>query len=141
MAKQMSVQVKKCQLRNKPSFLGKIILNLNYADRVTVDQEQDDWLKVTPENKSDGGWVHVSALSSKKIVLNPGSKDVKSAASSDELALAGKGFNEQVENDFKKKNRNVDFTWINKMENIVVSQNEIQSFLKEGGLQANGGDA
>ena len=141
MAKQMSVQVKKCQLRNKPSFLGKIILNLNYADRVTVDKEQDDWFKVTPENNSGGGWVHVSALSTKKIVLNPGSKTVESAASSDELALAGKGFNEQVENDFKKKNKNADFTWVDKMESFVVSQNEIQKFLKDGGLRENGGDA
>lgn len=141
MAKQMSVQVKKCQLRNKPSFLGKIVLDLDYADRVTVEKEQDDWLKVKPENKSGEGWVHTSALSTKKIILNPGSKDVESAASSDELALAGKGFNEQVENDFKKKNKNVDFTWVDKMENIIVSQDEIQGFLKEGGLQTNGGDA
>lgn len=141
MTKQMSVQVKKCQLRNKPSFLGKIVVNLSYADRVTVQKENDDWLKVKPENTNIDGWVHISALSTKKIVLDPGSKDIKSAASSDELALAGKGFNEQVESDFRKKNKKVDFSWIDKMENFVVPQNEIQSFLKNGGLKSTGGDA
>ena len=137
----MSVQVKKCQLRNKPSFLGKIVANLNYADRVTVENEQDDWFKVKPENVSTSGWVHVSALSSKKIVLKQGSKDVTSAASSDELALAGKGFNKQVENNYKRKNKNADFTWVDKMETYVVSQKEMQRFMKEGGLKANGGES
>jgi len=141
MAKTMSVQVKKCQLRNKPSFLGKILVNLNYADRVTVKKEQDDWFKVQPENNATSGWVHVSALSTKKIVLAKGSKDVTSAASSDELALAGKGFNKEVENNYKKKNKAADFAWVDKMETFIIPQNEIQRFLAEGGLQAQGGDA
>lgn len=141
MAKTMSVQVKKCQLRNKPSFLGKIVINLNYADQVTVKQEDKNWYEVVPVNKKNGGWVHVSALSTKRIVLKEGSKDIENAASSDELALAGKGFNEQVENDFKKKNKNADFTWVDKMEKIVISSKEMQSFLKEGGLKVEGGDA
>ena len=140
MAKTMSVQVKKCQLRNKPSFLGKIVINLKYADQVTVKQEDKNWYEVVPVNKKKGGWVHVSALSTKKIILKEGSKDVANAASSDELALAGKGFNEQVENDFKKKNKNADFTWVDKMEKIVISSKETQSFLKEGGLKVEGGD-
>ena len=51
MAKTMSVQVKKCQLRNKPSFLGKIVTNLNYADEVTIKQEDRNWYEVVPVNK------------------------------------------------------------------------------------------
>ncbi len=141
MAKTMSVQVKKCQLRKKPSFLGKVVVNLAYADRVTVKQKKNDWYEVIPVSNKNGGWVHVSALSKKKIVLNPGSKDIKNAASSDELALAGKGFNKQVENDFKKKNKNADFKRIDKMEKIVVSSKEMQNFLKKGGLKVNGGAA
>jgi hypothetical protein len=140
MAKTMSVQVKKCQLRNKPSFLGKTVTKLVYADEVTVEQKKDDWYEVVPVNKKDGGWVHVSALSTKKIILKEGSGDIKNAASSDEIALAGKGFNEQVEDDFKKKNKNVDFTWIDKMEKLVISSSEMQGFLKKGGLKAEGGD-
>lgn len=141
MAKTMSVQIKRCQLRNKPSFLGKIVDNLKYADVVTIEQEKNDWYEVVPVNKKKGGWVHVSALSEKKIILKEGSKDIKNAASSDELALAGKGFNEEVEKDFKKKNKNADFTWVDKMEKFIISPDEMQSFLKEGGLKVEGGDA
>ena len=64
---------------------------------------------------------------------------VEKAASSDEIALAGKGFNEQVEGEFKKKNPNIDFKQIDRMEKIVVSQNNMQQFLKSGGLSPKGG--
>ena len=65
MAKTMSVQVKKCQLRNKPSFLGKIVINLNYADQVTVKQENKNWYEVVPVNKKNGGWAGIWELDSK----------------------------------------------------------------------------
>jgi len=139
MSKSMSVQVKKCQLRKKPTFLSKIVTNLNYGDPVEVEKEDQSWAEVKIAGKP-GGWVHISALSGKKIVLNPNSQDIKNAASGDEIALAGKGFNEQVEENYKKNNSNVDFTWVDKMEKFVVSQEEMISFLKQGGLKIEGGE-
>jgi SH3-like domain-containing protein len=134
MSRYMSVQVKKCQLRNKPSFLGKVVADLNYGARVTVEQEQDSWLNISPESGM-GGWVHSSALSEKKIILDPSSREVTGSASHDEIALAGKGFNEQVEKQFKKENSNIDFSWIDKMELIVVEPEEIHTFLQEGEVE------
>ena len=141
MAKTMSVQVKKCQLRSKPSFLGKIVTNLAYADQVDVKKEKDDWYEVVPKNNKGGGWVHVSALSEKRIVLKANSKDLKSAASSDEIALAGKGFNKQVEEQYKKKNKKADFSQVDNMEKIVISSQDMQDFLTSGGLKPEGGGA
>ena len=69
MAKMMSVQVKKCQLRNKPTFLGKVVSKLEYGDRVEVSDEKKSWVKVLPSKKNNG-WFHVSALSEKDIILN-----------------------------------------------------------------------
>jgi hypothetical protein len=138
MTTSMSVQVKKCQLRNQPSFLGKIVSNLAYGDQVNVLEEKESWYNVEPSAKSGAGWVHVSALSAKKIILNPDSKDIKESTSSEEIALAGKGFNQQVEDEYKRQN-NVDFSWVDRMEKIVVSQNEMQSFLEQGDLKAEGG--
>lgn len=138
MAKMMSVQVKKCQLRNQPSFLGKIVNNLSYGDQVTVLEEKESWFNVQPPSEG-AGWVHVSALSTKKIVLNPGSGGVASSTSSEEIALAGKGFNAQVEQEFKKQNSSVDFSWIDKMEHIAIPQKEIQAFLQQGELIGKGG--
>ena len=134
MAKAMSVQVKKCQLRNQPTFLGKVVTNLEYGDRVEVAREKDSWFTVTPSGKN-GGWVHVSALSKKEIILNPESKDIEEAASNDEIALAGKGFNKQVEDKYRQ-DKNLDFSWIDKMETIVVSQIDIDNFVGRGGMKS-----
>ncbi|MBN2467525.1 MAG: SH3 domain-containing protein [Deltaproteobacteria bacterium] len=137
--KVMSVQVKQGCVRSTPSFLGKIVASLAYGDRVDVLEEKDPWAKICVSGKKCEGWMHVSALTNKKIVLKAGAEDVEKAASSDEVALAGKGFNEQVEGEFKKKNPKIDFAWVDKMEKIVVSQNAMQTFLKEGGVNPEGG--
>jgi len=136
--KMMSIQVKKGAVRSSPSFLGKIVTQLKYGDRVAVQNVKGSWYFIDWPKGSTDGWMHSSALSVKKIVLNPGASDVEQAASSDEITLAGKGFNQQVENDFKSKNPQVDFTWINKMEKMTVSQNQIQAFIKEGQLSPKG---
>jgi len=135
----MSIQIKKGQLRTTPSFLGKIVAELNYADQVAVLEKKAAWLKVRTSAKNAEGWLHASALTSKKIILKPGATDVAQAASSDELALAGKGFSEQVEGEFKTRNPQLDYAWINQMEQMVVTQEQMEQFLKEGKLSPKGG--
>ena len=136
----MSVQVKNGQIRATPSFLGKVVAPLSYGDRVQVLETQNQWMKVSgPGGQS--GWVHNSALTKKTIVMNAGSQDVQTGASGDELALASKGFNSDVEADFKSKNKNIDFTWVNRMEKYKVSPEEMQAFLKEGQVKPSEGGA
>jgi hypothetical protein len=139
MQKMMSIQVKKGAVRSSPSFLGKIVTQLKYGDQVAVQNVKGSWYFIDGSKGKTEGWMHSSALSLKKIVLNPGASDVKQTASSDEITLAGKGFNKQVENNFKSKNPQVDFTAINTMEKITISQNQIQAFIKEGQLSPTGG--
>ena len=135
----MSVQVKKGQLRSGPSFLGKIVAVVYYGERVTVNTEKGAWYQVSIPRGGASGWIHKSALTRKRIVLKSGASNVQAAADSDELALAGKGFNKQVEGEFRSKNPHMDFTWVDKMEAMEVSQEEIQWFLEEGELPHQGG--
>ena len=140
MSRLMSVQVKKCQLRKRPSFMANIVGRLDYGDRVILARESHSWAQVVCEGKKFSGWVHISALTTKKIILNPNSEEAKGSASSEEIALAGKGFNEQVEEKFKQAHQNIDFTWVDKMQKFVISPKEIQVFLRQGGLRLEGGD-
>jgi len=137
--KLMNVQVKKGTVRSTPSFLGRIIASLNYGDQVVVKEEHNSWSKIVVPGISTEAWMHSSALSNKKIILKPGASDVEQAASNDELTLAGRGFNQEVEKEFKSQNPRMDFTWIDRMEMMVVSQNEIQAFVKVGELHPEGG--
>jgi len=137
----MSVQVREGALRQAPTFLGKIIAKLAYGRRVNIIEEKSGWVRIaTVEPEPElAGWMHTSALTTKKIELKAGDKDVETGASGDELALAGKGFDEATEKEYRKKNPDVDFTWVDKMESFTVSQNQIQDFITEGDLQ-NGTD-
>jgi uncharacterized protein YgiM (DUF1202 family) len=130
----MSVQVKSGQVRETPSFLGKLIAPVSYGDRLEVLEQQGDWSKVTAPG-GQTGWVHNSALTKKKIAMKAGDQNAQTGASGEEMALAGKGFNSDVEADFKAKNKNIDFTWVDKMEKIKVTPEAMQQFLKDGGVQ------
>jgi len=130
---QLSVQIESAQIREKPSVFGKIVANAKYGDRLDVVTKMEPWIQVrTADGKT--GWMHESSLSRKKVELSAGSQDVNRTASGEELAMAGKGFNSKVEADFKAKNQNIDFTWIDRMEKIKVSERDSISFLQEGGL-------
>jgi SH3-like domain-containing protein len=128
----LSVQVKEGELRATPSFLGKIVARVAYGDRVNLIEERGAWKKVSLKDGYLQGWMHASALTTKRIALKAGQSNVQTGATQDELALAGKGFNEQVESSFRKQNKNLDYTWINRMETFKVSSDTMRSFLVQG---------
>jgi SH3-like domain-containing protein len=136
--KMMSVSVKETPLRATPTFMGKIVTVLQYTDRVEVLEERSGWARVRLSGKQ--GWVHMSALSRKNIVLRAGDSNVEQSASSGEVALAGKGFNEQVEAEYKQQN-NLDYTMVDRMEQFTVSTEEILLFIDEGALALDEGGA
>ncbi len=133
-AQLMSVQVRSGQLRGKPSYLGRLVTLLPYGDRVNLQAKEGEWRKITSVRQGKTGWMHISALTEQEIVLNPTNRDVESAAQSDELALAGKGFNKQVEENFKKQEK-LDYAKVDEMEDFSVSQEDIQAFIKSGSLK------
>jgi hypothetical protein len=135
----MSVQVQDGKLRADPSFLGKILGSVAYGDSVSVIRQQEPWLFVSTRTGQLTGWIHSSALTEKEIVLRAGDANVQKTASQREIALAGKGFNPQVENEYKKRNPNLDYDLIDRMERIIVSDEEIRQFMKAGKLSPEGG--
>jgi len=132
----MSVQVRKADIRETPSFLGKVVVSLAYGDKVAIQSENGAWLQVSVAGQS--GWVHNSALTKKDIVMKSGA-GAQTSASSGEMALAGKGFNSDVEAQFKAGHKDIDFTWVDKMEKIKIPAAQIQEFVKDGQLNAQGG--
>jgi SH3-like domain-containing protein len=128
----LSVQVKEGEIRATPSFLGKIVARVAYGDRVSVVEKRGQWRKVSVGGGKVQGWMHTSALTNKRIALHAGETNVQTGATQNELALAGKGFNEQVETQFRKENKNLDYTWINRMETFKVSPDTMRGFFAQG---------
>lgn len=134
----MSVIVKETQIRATPTYMGRILGVARYGDRLEVLEKQNGWAKVTLPSGKGQGWVNLSALSSKQVALKAGDAAATSGASSGEVALAGKGFNKEVEAQYRDETQ-LDYTWIDRMEGYRVSPGEIMAFLQAGGLQAAGG--
>ncbi len=88
------------------------------ADQVTVLEERGAWKKVSLGSGKNQGWMHNTALTNKRIALKAGQSNVGTSVTRDEIALAGKGFSEEVEAQYRKNNKNLDYTWINRMEAI-----------------------
>ncbi|OGQ99335.1 MAG: hypothetical protein A2521_14860 [Deltaproteobacteria bacterium RIFOXYD12_FULL_57_12] len=137
--REMSVQIKEGQLRESPAFLAKIVARLPYGEPVEIVAERGAWAEVSIPQRQLRGWLHVSALSSEKIRLQAGAASQQAGASRAEVALAGKGFDKNVEEEFRRLHPNLDFQWVDRMETFRVSTAEMQGFLAQGAVQPAGG--
>jgi hypothetical protein len=133
-----SVQVRKGSVRQTPTFLGEILFELDYGDKVKIVEEKASWAKIAAIDFAIDGWMHTSSLTDQEIELKAGVSDVETGASGRELALAGKGFDIWAEDKFKKENPAIDFSWVDKIETFKVSQQQIQAFLAEGEMLEQG---
>ncbi len=131
-ADEMSVQVEKVDVRGRPSGLAPITGQLYYGDRIEVFTTQGPYVQVHTGNGTTG-WVHGSALTKKEVVLSSGGQ-VSSGASSDEVALAGKGFNKEIEAEYKAQT-DLDFSWVDTMEEWGLAETALVDFLEEGELE------
>lgn len=87
-------------------------------------------------HKTPSGYIHASAVTERKVKL--GSADsVGGSATSEEVTLAGKGFNAQVEKSYGEKNA-ANFAAVNAMERRSVGEAELFAFLRAGGLLEGG---
>jgi hypothetical protein len=140
-ADMMSVTVKQTQIRDKPSYLGKTLGVLAYGDRVTILDlpagTPQGWLKIRGPDGKLVGFVNGSSLTKTQIVMKAGSETASQQASSGDVALAGKGFNSDVEAQYKQDQK-LDYTWVDKMEAYKVTPQQVSTFVADGGLQGGG---
>ena len=133
----MSVQVRNAELRATPSFMGKPVSMVPYGTKVTVASQKGAWVLVNAIGKQ--GWVNQTALTKRQLSQRAGSENARTGATSDEMALAGKGFSADVESEFKKEHPQLDFTWVNRMEKITYTPAQLSEFLAAGDVTSKGG--
>lgn len=129
-AAQMSVQVKSAFIKEKPSFISKNVAPVSYGDKVESLDVSGDWHSV--EKGGAKGWLHVSSLSVKEIVLTSGKTSSK--ASKSEIVMAGKGFSKEVEDSYKKSNASLNYVGVDAVEKSALSIDSVEGFAKEGKL-------
>ncbi len=135
-AAKMNVQVREGQLRERPSFLGAVVATVEYAERVRVERAQGPWRHVVSGDKE--GWIHESALTRQRLEIAAGDEDVAGAATQEEMALAGKGFSADVEREYRAQHTDLDFSWVDRMEQMGVRAERLTEFLREGDVTPEG---
>jgi len=130
------IVVQSSPLRQSPQVFGKIIAPISYGTEVDVLGERAGWLQVKVAGKS--GWLHKTAVTRRPLSLSAGDKPVAVAASKSELSLAGKGFNQQVENAYRDKNAQLDYAWVDRMAQFISDEDQLRQFVIAGGLKGAG---
>ena len=125
----MYAATKSVALKASTGFFARTNGTLNYGDRVTVLQVNGKWVEVrSATNSSLSGWTVAANMSARQIIAGS-----STSASAQEVALAGKGFNREVEDVYKTQG-NPNYEDVDKMEAITVNETELLSFLEEGHL-------
>jgi len=137
-AETLMVKVQTTHLRKEPKFYASTIAVLKAGEMVEKISAANGWYKVRT-TKGAVGWLHSSAVQTGKFDLAAMDKSLTTKATADEIALAGKGFNKQVEKNYKSKHSEVNFAGVDRMLKIKVSQSQLLKFLKYGKLGIYGG--
>jgi uncharacterized protein YgiM (DUF1202 family) len=126
-------------IRVECKAMANIKARVKYGDPLEVISKEGDWVKVRRQNIT--GCIHKSAVTEKEVSLKGLSGDQAAgkgrgyaAASAEEVALAGKGFDPQVEKAFKEKHPELNFDTVNNIEALNISEGNLHKFIKNGGL-------
>ncbi len=137
-AETLVVKVQSTILRSSPKFYASSVQALKAGDKLEKISAQEGWFQVKTAGGTVG-WIHSSAVIVPKFDLMASRQGLQTQASSSEIALAGKGFNKQVEESYRAKNKGLDFAWVDKMLQIKISPAQVEEFLKKGRLAGQGG--
>jgi len=126
----MYVATRTVALKSSTGFFASTRGTLNYGDRVTVVQVSGKFVEVrSATNASLTGWTAVANLSTRQLV----SGNTNSVTAS-EVALAGKGFNQEVENAYRAQGGELDYADVDRIETLSVSEASLREFLEAGRL-------
>jgi hypothetical protein len=131
-AETVKVITKENAIREECKFFSPVKAVVKYSDLMNVLSTEGDWIRV--QFKDVKGCIHKSAVEEKKVSLS-GVFSGSQTATKDEVALAGKGFNPQVENSFKKKHPELNYYSVDQIESYKTSDESLKRFMIDGGLK------
>ncbi|MBI1921587.1 MAG: hypothetical protein HYS23_10980 [Geobacter sp.] len=119
-------------IREDCRFFAPVKAKVRYNDTVTILSRQGDWFRVSFRGVK--GCLHKSAVAEKKFSLGSMVSTPAGSTSSEEVALAGKGFNPQVESSYKSSHPELDFQAVDAIERYGVEPEDLAEFIRKGGL-------
>jgi len=124
------VAIRTVDLKSGTGWFASNRGSLNMGDQVTVIRVDGRFVEVrSVRNQSLTGWTASANLSARQVVAG-----TSSTATAREVALAGKGFNQEVEQSYRDQQRNLNYADVDRVEAIRVNEADLRRFLEEGRL-------
>jgi uncharacterized protein YgiM (DUF1202 family) len=138
-AETLYVIAKSAHVRAGATSLDAVIETVRYGDAVETIGRENDWVRVKTKNGAQG-LIHTAKLSSSPPASDPSlygslSKVVRPTASQATVSAGARGLDKVAQgyaesNGISTESR----TAIDKMTSYRVDDNQLEAFLKEGGL-------
>jgi hypothetical protein len=134
----VTVTRKETKLRAQKRVFSKAVADLVEGDRVAVLRKDGAWYE--GKWKDITGFLHEGDCTEKKDVRLSG-QGVRETYSASEASAARKGFNPQVEQEYKQQNPDLAkaFAAVDQIAARKVGEDEVRKFLQDGGLWQEGG--
>lgn len=133
----LTVTRKATKLRSQKRSFAPAVADLAEGDKLAFQSKDGAWLAV--KFGATAGFVHATDVSANPDVRLSG-QGVRENYSTSETAAAKKGFNPQVEKNYRQNNPNLEaaFKLVDRLQERGVPEAELRTFLAEGGLMQEG---
>jgi uncharacterized protein YgiM (DUF1202 family) len=130
---ELSIALRSTVLRKSPQAWAAHVSELSYGTSVKKIEDAGGWIKVSTESGKTG-YILASAVNEKKSALSNSMLSMMTAPQESDIALAGKGFGAETEEQFRKNTPGANFAALDKIERDRVSEKELRQFAAEGKL-------
>jgi hypothetical protein len=130
-AETIQVTTRENAVRADCRFFAPVKVKVVLGDSLTVKGRKGDWYLVSA--KGVNGCIHKSAVEARSFASS-GRGAATGGASADEVSLAGKGFNPQVEAGYRKSGKNLNYAAVDEIARITVSEKNLETFVQQGEL-------
>ncbi len=129
----MSVQVREVDVKSSPNYMSSSVGKLGFGSKVETSSEEGGWVRIS----QPAGWIPKTSITKRSVDMNTDQKFSGRGASHDETALAGKGFNPQVEAEYKRENPSMVLAYskVDWLESQTVPLPALQAFASSGKLK------
>ncbi|MBM4059519.1 MAG: hypothetical protein FJ265_00270 [Planctomycetes bacterium] len=133
----LTVTRRTTKLRAQKKMFAAPVADLREGDKLAFERRDGAWLRVRSGQLA--GWLHETDVSTNPDVRLSG-QGVRENYSASETSAARKGFNPQVEQNYRGKNPNLEaaFQLVDRLQARATPETDVQRFLTEGGLLQEG---
>jgi hypothetical protein len=137
LAATIKVITQEAVIRKDKRFFAPAVTRAPYGSVIEELGREGDWIHVQYRGKE--GWVHISSVQEQKFQISSLAGGQSQETSQDEVALAGKGFNPEVEKAFREKNPKMRYDLVTQVQSSKVEEAKLQAFIRAGNLKEPGG--